>query len=51
MRQTIKGIPAVEHDPIVRLPLLEMDIPRPWLGQQNMLKFMETLDELKVEEK
>ena len=50
MRQTIKGIPAVEHDPIVRLPLLEMDIPRGWLGQQNMLKFMESLDELKLED-
>ncbi len=31
--KAIKGIPAVEHDPIVRLPVLEMDIPRVWLGQ------------------
>jgi hypothetical protein len=51
MRQTIKGIPAVEHDPIVRLPLLEMDIPRAWLGQQGMLKFMESLNDLKLEDK
>ena len=50
MRQAIKGIPAVEHDPIVRLPVIEMDIPRAWLGQQGMLKFMESLDELKLED-
>ena len=43
MRQAIKGIPPVEHDPIVRLPVLEMAIPRAWLGQQGMLKFMESL--------
>jgi hypothetical protein len=50
MRQAIKGIPAVEHDPIVRLPAVEMDIPRTWLGQQGMLKFMESLSELKLED-
>jgi hypothetical protein len=50
MRQAIKGIPAVEHDPIVRLPTLEMDIPRAWLGQQGMLTFMESLGELKLED-
>jgi hypothetical protein len=50
MRQAIKGIPAVEHDPIVRLPPLEMDIPRTWLGQQGMLKFMESLSDLKLED-
>jgi hypothetical protein len=50
MRQAIKGIPAVEHDPIVRLPVLEMDIPRAWLGQQGMLKFMENLSDLKLED-
>jgi hypothetical protein len=50
MRQAIKGIPAVEHDPIVRLPVLEMDIPRAWLGQQGMLKFMESLSDLKLED-
>ena len=50
MRQAIKGIPAVEHDPIVRLPLLEMDIPRAWLGQQGMLKFMESLIDLNLED-
>jgi hypothetical protein len=49
MRQAIKGIPAVEHDPIVRLPVLEMGIPRAWLGQQGMLKFMESLSDLKLE--
>jgi hypothetical protein len=47
MSQAIKGIPAVEHDPIVRLPVLEMEIPRAWLGQQGMLKFMERLSDLK----
>jgi hypothetical protein len=51
MRQAIKGIPAVEHDPIVRLPVLEMAIPRAWLGQQGMLKFMESLNDLKLEDK
>src|SRR5215212_4118574 len=51
MRQAIKGIPPVEHDPIVRLPVLEMDIPRAWLGQQGMLKFMESLNDLKLEDK
>src|SRR5918994_1887397 len=50
MRQAIKGIPAVEHDPIVRLPMVEMDIPRAWLGQQGMLKFMESLIDLKLED-
>jgi hypothetical protein len=50
MRQAIKGIPAVEHDPIVRLPVLEMDIPRAWLGQQGMLKFMESLSDLKLKD-
>nr|MDQ4013416.1 hypothetical protein [Thermoproteota archaeon] len=50
MRQAIKGIPPVEHDPIVRLPILEMDIPRAWLGQQGMLKFMESLSDLKLED-
>jgi hypothetical protein len=50
MRQAIKGIPAVEHDPIVRLPVIEMDIPRAWLGQQGMLKFMESLNDIKLED-
>ena len=51
MRQAIKGIPPlVEHNPIVRLPPLEMDIPRAWLGQQGMLKFMESLSDLKLED-
>jgi hypothetical protein len=50
MRQAIRGIPAVEHDPIVRLPEVEMDIPRAWLGQQGILKFMESLGDLKLED-
>ncbi len=49
MRQAIKGIPPVEHDPTVRFPVLEMAISRTWLGQQGMLKFMESLSELKLE--
>lgn len=49
MRQAIKGIPPIEHDPIVRLPAVEMAIPRRWLGQQGMLKFMESLSDLKLE--
>ena len=51
MRRAIRGIPAVEHDPMVSLPVLEMDIPRAWLGQQGMLKFMESLSDLKLEDK
>jgi len=51
MRQAIKGIPPlVEHDPIVRLSALEMDIPRAWLGRQGMLKFMDSLSDLKLED-
>jgi len=50
MRQAIKGIPEVGHDPIVRLPVLEMAIPRAWLGQQGMLKFMESLSQLEPED-
>ena len=50
MRQAIKAIPAVEHDPIVRLPMLEMAIPRAWLGKQGMLKFMDSLSDLKLED-
>jgi hypothetical protein len=50
MRQAIKGIPPVEHDPTVRLPVLEMAISRTWLGQQGMLKFMESLSDLKLNE-
>jgi len=50
MRQAIKGIPEVGHDPIVRLPVLEMAISRAWLGQQGILKFMESLSMLKPED-
>ncbi|MEM3095126.1 MAG: hypothetical protein QXX64_05755 [Nitrososphaera sp.] len=49
MRQTIRGIPPAEHDPIVRLPVLEMSISRAWLAQQGMLKFMESLRDIKWE--
>jgi hypothetical protein len=49
MRQAIKGIPPVEHDPLVRLASIEMRIPRAWLGQQGMLKFMESLSDIKLE--
>ncbi len=49
MRQAIKAIPSVEHDPIVKLPAVEMAIPRTWLGQQSMLKFMESLSNLGLE--
>ena len=49
MRQAIKSIPAVEHDPIVSLPVLEMHIPKAWLGQQGTLKFMESLSDVKFE--
>jgi hypothetical protein len=50
MRQAIKGIPVVAHDPMVSLPVLEMNIPRAWLGQQGMLKLMESLSDLKLED-
>ena len=30
--------------------MLEMDIPRAWLGEQGMLKFMESLSDLKLED-
>src|SRR5919202_3483454 len=50
MRQAIKSIPAVEHDPIVSLPVIEMDIPRAWLGQQGMLRFMESLSDINLED-
>jgi hypothetical protein len=50
MRQAIKGVPPAQHDPIIRLPVLEMSIPRAWLAQQGMLKFMESLSDIKLEE-
>jgi hypothetical protein len=49
MRQAIKGIPPVEHDPIVRLPAVEMAISRRWIGRQGILKLMESLSDLKLE--
>jgi len=47
-RKKIRDIPAVEHDPIVRLPVLEMSIPRKWIGQQGTLEFMESLGDIKL---
>lgn len=49
MRQAINGIPPAEHDPIVRLPVLEMSIPRAWIAQQGMLKFMESLADIELD--
>lgn len=49
MRQAIKAIPPAQHDPKVRLSVLEMSIPRAWLAQQGMLKFMETLSDIKLD--
>lgn len=46
MRQAIKGIPPIVNDPVVRLPALEMSIPRAWLSQQGMLNFMRRLDDI-----
>jgi hypothetical protein len=49
IRQAIMAIPPAQHDPIVRLPMLEMSIPRAWLAQQGMLKFMESLSDIKLD--
>ncbi|HXG07926.1 MAG TPA: hypothetical protein VNI77_11455 [Nitrososphaera sp.] len=34
IRQAIKAIPPVESDPVVRLPVLEMFVPRVWLAKK-----------------
>jgi hypothetical protein len=47
MNSAIKAIPKVHHDPVVHLPATEMSIPRSWLAQQGMLKFMESLSDVK----
>ena len=39
------------QSPVPRLPILEMDIPRVWLRQRGMLKFMDSLSDLKLEDK
>jgi hypothetical protein len=49
MRQAIRAIPPAERDPIVRLPVLEMSVSRAWLAQQGMLKFMESLGNIKLD--
>jgi hypothetical protein len=51
MRQAIKAIPTPEHDPIVRLPVLEMSIPRIWLAQQGMLRIMESLSDINLDKR
>ncbi|HEX2557774.1 MAG TPA: hypothetical protein VHK86_05590 [Nitrososphaera sp.] len=47
MNKAIKGIRKVRRDPVVKLPPLEMSIPRAWLAQQGMLDFMESLADIK----
>jgi tetrahydromethanopterin S-methyltransferase subunit G len=46
MNKHIQGIPKVARDPIVKLPSMEMQIPRSWLAQQGMLEFMESLEDI-----
>ena len=46
MNKHIQGIPKVARDPIVKLPSIEMQIPRSWLAQQGMLEFMESLEDI-----
>ena len=50
MRHAIKAIPPAENDPVVRLPELEMYVSRAWLSQHGMLKFMQTLGDIKLDE-
>ncbi len=40
-REIIKEIPERKIDPLVRLPALEMKIPRSWISQQAMLDVMD----------
>jgi hypothetical protein len=40
-REIIKEIPERKIDPLVRLPALEMKIPRSWLSQQALLDVMD----------
>jgi len=49
MNNHIQGIPKVARDPLVKLPSLEMQIPRSWLAQQGMLEFMESLKDIKFD--
>ncbi|MEW6603179.1 MAG: hypothetical protein AB1351_00650 [Thermoproteota archaeon] len=49
MRQAIKAIPTVENDPVVRLPVIEMSVSRAWLLQNGMLKFMQSLSDMKLD--
>ena len=50
MRQAIKAIPPADNDPVVRLPAMEMSISRAWLAQRGMLKFMESLSDINLNE-
>ncbi len=50
IRQAIKAVPPVENDPVVRLPLLEMSVSRKWLSQNGMLKFMQSLADIRLDE-
>ncbi|HEX7033070.1 MAG TPA: hypothetical protein VF172_08725 [Nitrososphaera sp.] len=50
IRQAIKAIPPVENDPVVRLPALEMSVSRSWLAQNGMLKFMQNLADIRLDE-
>lgn len=50
MNKAIKGIPKVQRDPVVKLPQIDMQIPRSWLAQQGMLKFMESLEDIKIDD-
>ena len=49
MNKHIQGIPKVARDPVVKLPVIEMQIPRSWLAQQGMLEFMESLKDIKFD--
>lgn len=49
MNKHIQGIPKVARDPVVKLPTMEMQIPRSWLAQQGMLEFLESLKDVKLD--
>jgi hypothetical protein len=47
-REIIKEIPERKIDPLVRLPALEMEIPRSWISQQAMLDVMEKVSRVNL---
>lgn len=49
MNKHVRGIPKVTRDPVIRLPPMEMQIPRSWLAQQGLLEFMESLQDIKFD--